>query len=123
MSQRTDRLIKRVGKVVVLLLVQILQQLRAKLELFAGGFITTFELSALLWDIGIGQVFGWRWMNFALWSPNGFLDIAPSNYRHRCRRSSNSGGNFLGRRSGHRRRWRRWRRRCFLRYDNRLGLE
>ena len=114
-SQRTDRLIKRMSKAIVTLLVQLLQYLATKFELFDDtGVIDALGFPCLFRGISIGEVFGGRGMNFTFGTPNSLLWLRTANDWHRRRGSA--GRCLLHNRRG--RWWRWWRGGLFRRWRN-----
>lgn len=93
---RTDRLVERVRDVVVLLLVELLQDLVAVLELLRGTIeFAALDLPVFLRCFGIREIFGRRGMYFPFWTADG-LRVGASDDRNRGRRATDSRLGFLG---------------------------
>ena len=101
---RTNRVVERIGNIVVLLPIQLLKYFTTILQLLRGPVrLASLALSVLLWQIGIRQIFGWRGMDFTFRTRRDFSFRASDN--RNGGRSSASGLSFLW---GNNRRGWRW---------------
>lgn len=74
----TNRLIKRMRNIIVLLSMQVRKNLAAELQLFSRTIIFhPLALAVLLWRISIGKVLGRGWVNFAFWAADRFIFVSP----------------------------------------------